>query len=180
MEGIKQRSTIGYDLKEGSSEKVKENRNNKLKEICSLNPELYNQTDFNISKNTIPVKLEITNEELINKLVELKIKPNRGYILKFHELLVQGISDNNILIYDNNNINKFNINTRKIKTIRMYKDGQSKGARRFKAFNDAFDNFTTISQTCGTDEYNIDFVKDKYEFNGFVNETNILWITFKI
>ena len=157
-----------------------ENRNNKLKEICSLNPELYNQTDFNISKNRIPVKLEITNEELINKLVELKIKHKRGYILKFHELLVQGISDNNILIYDNNNINKFNINTRKINTIRMYKDGHRKAVRRFKNFNDAFDNFKTISQTCGTDEYNIDFVKDKYEFNGFVNETNILWITFKI
>ena len=157
-----------------------ENRNNRLKEICSLNPELYNRTDFNTSKNAIPVKLEITNEELINKLVELKIKHNRGYILKFHELLVQGISDNNILIYDNNNINKFNINTRKINTIRMYKDGQSKEVRRFKNFNDAFDNFKTVSQTCGTDEYNIDFVKDKYELNGFVNETNILWITFKI
>ena len=62
----------------------------------------------------------------------------------------------------------------------MYKEGQSKEVRRFKNFNDAFDNFKTISQTCGTDEYNIDFVKDKYEFNGFVNETNILWITFKI
>ena len=157
-----------------------ENRNNRLKEICSLNPELYNRTDFNTSKNAIPVKLEITNEELINTLVELKIKHKRGYMLDFHKLLVQGISDKNILIYENNNINKFNINTRKIKGIRMYKDGQSKKVRRFKNFNDAFDNFKTISQTCGTDEYNIDFVKDKYEFNGFVNEPNILWITFKI
>ena len=157
-----------------------ENRNNRLKEICSLNPELYNRTDFNTSKNAIPVKLEITNEELINKLVELKINHKRLYMLKFHELLVQGINDNNILIHDNNNINRFSIKSRKIKGIRMYQEGEKKEARRFKNFNDAFDNFKTISQTCGTEEYNIDFVKDKYEFNGFVNETNILWITFKI
>ncbi len=156
------------------------NRNERLKEICSLNPELYNRTDFNTSKNAIPVKLEITNTELIKNLVELKIKHVKGYMLKFHNLLVQGIIDNDILIYDNNNINKFNINSRKIKGIRMYKEKDKKEVRRFKNFNDAFNNFTTISQSCDIDEYNIDFAKDKFELNGFVNETNIFWITFKV
>ena len=157
-----------------------ENRNNRLYEICNLNPELYNRTDFNPSKNTIPVKLEITNEQLIENLVKLRIEHKRGYMLKFHKLLVQGIFDNKILLNDNNNINKFDIKSRRIKTIRMYKEGDSQKARRFKNFNNAFDNFKTVSQTCDTDEYNIDFVKDRYESGDFVNEINILWITFKI
>lgn len=157
-----------------------ENRNKRLKEICSLNPELYNRTDFNTSKNAIPVKLEITNKQLIENLVELKLKHKRGYMLEYHKLLVKGTIDKHILIYDNNNINKFNINSRKIKGIRMYKEGDKKDVRRFKNFNDAFENFKTISQSCDINEYNIDFVKDKYESNGFVNEINILWITFKI
>ena len=38
----------------------------------------------------------------------------------------------------------------------MYKEGDSQKARRFKNFNNAFDNFKTVSQTCDTDEYNID------------------------
>ena len=95
-----------------------ENRNNRLYEICNLNPELYNRTDFNPSKNTIPVKLEITNEQLIENLVKLRIEHKRGYMLKFHKLLVQGIFDNKILIHDNNNINKFDIKSRRIKTIK--------------------------------------------------------------
>lgn len=157
-----------------------EDRNKRLNEICSLNPELYNRTDFNSSKNAIPVKLEITNVQLIKDLVELKLKHVRGYMLKFHELLVQGIIDKNILIHDNNNINKLNINSRKIKGIRMYQEGDKKEVRRFKNFSDAFNNFTTISQSCDINEYNIDFARDKYESNGYINETNILWITFKI
>ena len=157
-----------------------EDRNKRLNEICSLNPELYNRTDFNSSKNAIPVKLEITNVQLIENLVELKLKHIRGYMLKFHKLLVQGIIDNNILIHDNNNFNKLNISSRKIKGIRMYQEGDKKEVRRFKNFSDAFNNFTTISQSCSINEYNIDFARDKYESNGYVNETNILWITFKI
>lgn len=157
-----------------------EDRNKRLNEICSLNPELYNRTDFNSSKNAIPVKLEITNVQLIKDLVELKLKHARGYMLKFHELLVQGIIDKNILIHDNNNINKLNINSRKIKGIRMYQEGDKKEVRRFKNFSDAFNNFTTISQSCDINEYNIDFARDKYESNGYINETNIFWITFKI
>ena len=156
-----------------------ENRNTKLNEICKLNPVLYNRTDFSISKNAIPVKLEITNEQLIENLVELKIKHKKGYMLKFHELLVQGIEEEQIKTFDRNNIGQFKIGSRKVKGIRMYQEGDKKEVRRFKNFNDAFDNFTTISQSCDINEYSIDFAKDKYELNDFVNETNIFWITFK-
>ena len=98
----------------------------------------------------------------------------------FHTELIQGIERGYILIYDNNNINKFNIRDRTIKGIRMYKEGDKKEVRRFKNFSDAFENFDTIGQTCSSKEYNIDFAKDEYELNGFINKTNIFWITFKV
>jgi len=157
-----------------------ENRNNRLKEICSINPKLYNRTDFNNSKKAIPVKLQITNKQIIENMIDLKIKHTKNYMLKFHNLLVKGINDNSILIYDNNNINKFDIESRKIKSIRMYQEGDKKEVRRFRNFNDAFNSFEPMSQSCGINEYNVDFAKDKYEFNGYVQETNILWITFEI
>ena len=162
-----------------------ENRNNRLKEICSLNPELYNRTDFNTSKNAIPVKLEIINKELKNELVKLKIKHNRGYISKFSDLIYKGIEENKIIVHDHNNINKFyseGKKLRKLKTIRMYEEEKNhkKEVRRFKNFSYAFDNFKPISQSCDDGEYNIDLAKDRYELNGFVNETNIFWVTYKI
>jgi hypothetical protein len=157
-----------------------ESFNEKLNKICSLNPELFNRTDFTTTKNTIPVKLVITDMELLKMLVELKIKSKKGYKKPFHDLLVKGIYDDKIIIHDHNNINKFDINSRILKGVRMYKEGDKTNVRRFKNFNDAFEIFKTTSQSCSITEYNIDFVKDKYEFNDFVNETDIFWITFKI
>ena len=154
--------------------------NDKLKQICSLNPELFNRTDFSTNKNTIPVKLEINDDNLLKELIDLRTKSKRGYKSTFHNLLVNGISCGNISVYDNNNVNKFDINLRNIKDVRMFQDGQKKEVRRFKNFNDAFENFKTTSQSCDETEYNIDFAKDQYKLNDFVNDTNIFWITFKI
>ena len=174
------------------------------KKICSLNPDSFNRSDFSKTNNTIPVKLTINDNVLLKELVELKTKFKKGYKSKFHSLLVKGINDNSISIYDNNNINKFDINSRTIRDVRMYdetdilnkfnKDFNSgktkltyenylkkkKENRRFKNFSEAFNNFKTTSQSCNETEYNIDFAKDTYKLNDFINETNVLWITFKI
>lgn len=151
----------------------------KMNQICSANPESFNRTDFNINKNTIPVKIEINNIGLLNNLIELTTKSKKGYKLTVHQLLIEGIRDGCISIYDNNNSNKFNINLRSLKGVRMYKEGQKKEVRRFQNFNDAFEKLKTTSQTGDGDEYNIDFAKDTYEFNGYVNQINVWWITFK-
>ena len=86
-----------------------ENRNKRLKEICGLNPILFNRTDFINSNNTIPVKLKINDEQLIKSLVNLKIQRKKGYIKQFHNLLYEGIDNGIIEVYDRNNIKKFNI-----------------------------------------------------------------------
>ena len=154
--------------------------NMRLKQICSLNPELFNRTDFSTSKNTIPVKLVINNTELIQELVELRIHSKKGYKSLFHSLLVKGKNNGSISIFDNNNINKFDIDTRRIKDVRMYKEGDKISVRRFKNFNDAFDDFKTTSQSGNETEYNIDFAKDIYRLNEFTNDINVFWITFKV
>lgn len=156
--------------------------NEQLNQICSLNPESFNRTDFSTNKNTIPVKLEINDPNLLNELIELKKKAKRGYKITFHDKLVRGIESGSILIYDKNNINKFNINSREIKDVRMYDKDKNHNinSRRFKNFSEAFHNFKTISQTCDETQYNIDLAKDKYILNDFVNEINIFWITYKV
>lgn len=154
--------------------------NCKLNQICSLNPELFNRTDFITSKNTIPIKLDIIDNDLVKKLVELRVSAKRGYKVGFHNNLVNGIREKKIIMYDNNNI-KFDISNREIKDVRMYdKEKHKAEVRRFKNFNEAFENFKTSSQSCNENQYNVDFAKDRYELNEFVNETNIFWITYRV
>lgn len=154
--------------------------NCKLNQICSLNPELFNRTDFITSKNTIPIKLDIIDTDLVKKLVELRVSAKRGYKVGFHNILKQGIREKKIIINDNNNI-KFDISNREIKDVRMYdKEKHKVEVRRFKNFNEAFENFKTSSQSCNENQYNVDFAKDRYVLNEFVNETNIFWITYRV
>ena len=61
----------------------------------------------------------------------------------------------------------------------MYKQGDKTDARRFKQFNDAFENFKCVSQTCDINQYNIDLAKDEYNYDGYTNNINTLWITYK-
>lgn len=157
-----------------------ENFNAKLYEICSLNPTLFNRTDFTLDDNTIPVKLEIIDTKLLEMLIKIRDKHSKNYKLEFHTLLKDGINNNNIKIYDNNNVNKFDITQQKLYSVRMYKIGDKIDVRRFKQFNDGFNNFRSVTQSCEKNEYNIDFAKDTYINNDYVNETNIFWITFKI
>jgi hypothetical protein len=154
--------------------------NDKFKQICRINPESFNRTDFSNSNNTIPVKMIINDNLLLNKLIKLRIEHKRGYMVLFHNIIVKGIKEKTILLYDNNNINRFDINLRILKSVRMFQDGDKKEVRRFKNFNDNYEQFKSVSQSGDNTQYSIDFAKDKYIHDGFTNDTNIAWITFKI
>lgn len=131
------------------------------------------------SNGTIPVKLVINDDVLLQNFIDLKVNHKYEYKKKFHNLLVNGIHESKITIHDNN-INKFDINSRTLKNIRMFKNGDVVEARRFESYNVAFNTLKRISQSCNENEYNIDFASVKYVLNNFVNETNVFWITYRV
>jgi hypothetical protein len=61
----------------------------------------------------------------------------------------------------------------------MYKNGDKIDVRRFKNFNDAFENYKNVSQSGDENQYNIDLAKDEYVQDDFINSINTLWITYK-
>ena len=138
-----------------------------------------NEHEQIINYTCVPIKLVVNNSDLLQELVFLRTNAKRGYKNKFHDLLLTGIHNNSITVYDKNTI-PFNMNTRSIKTVRMYKEGENPNNRRFKNFNTAFETLKPVSQSCSNVEYNVDFAKDIYKLNDFVNEVNVLWITLKM
>jgi hypothetical protein len=151
----------------------------KLNEICLLNPTHFNKTDFTETTKTIPVKLTIEDQDLLNNIVELNTKKTKTKNIEIDKLLKDGVRDNKITVEDRNNIRKFDINTRVLNGVRMYKDGDKITVRRFKSYSDAFDKYTTIAQTCNETQYNIDFAKDEYIHDDFTHQTNVLWVTYR-
>jgi hypothetical protein len=151
----------------------------KLNEICLLNPTHFNKTDFTETTKTIPVKLTIEDQDLLNKIVELNTKKTKTKNIEIDKLLKDGVRDNKITVEDRNNIRKFDINTRVLNGVRMYKDGDKITVRRFKSYSDAFDKYTTISQTCDETQYNIDFAKDEYIHDDFTHPVNVVWVTYR-
>jgi hypothetical protein len=163
-----------------------DNENERLIKICKLKPESFNRTDFTDSKNAVPVKVVFKDENIHRELVEKRENGNSNYKGDFDELFKRGVRDKKIELIDKNNLNKLNIKldsneSRIIKNIKMYtsNDG-SPGSRRFKQFSDAHETYKTPSQTSNEKEYNLDFCKDRYVHDGFINETNVGWITFKV
>jgi hypothetical protein len=155
------------------------NFNKNLEDICSLNPEYFNKTDFVYTNNTIPVKMIINNNDLLQKIIDIRDKSKRGYKQPLHNILKEGIKENKITIFDKNNIKKFDISSRTLNQVRMYKLGDKIDVRRFKNFNEAYENYKTVSQSGDEDQYNIDLAKDEYKQGEFINNINTLWITFK-
>lgn len=155
------------------------NFNKNLEEICSLGPEYFNKTDFEVKNSTIPVKMIIKDDEVLKKVITLRDKAKRGYKEELHKVLEEGIEQNKILIFDRNNIKKFDISSRSINQVRMYKDRDKIDARRFKNFNEAYENYKSVSQSGDKGDYNIDMAKDEYIQDGFTNKINTLWITYK-
>lgn len=156
--------------------------NEKLKEICSLNPEHFNQTDFEINKNsTIPVKLEVINDELLQTIIYACIptKLTRPQKLKIHNILQNGIVNGEIILHDRNNSKKFDISQRILTGTRMYQAGDKESGRRFENFSRAYDTFKTKGQSGDETNYSIDFAKDEYVYEGFTHQPNIIWVTYK-
>ena len=153
--------------------------NNEIEKICSLNPKYFNKTDFVNTNKTIPVKMRIDDNNLLKKIIDIRDKSKRGYKQQLHNILKQGIDENKITIFDRNNIRKFDIHSRELNQVRMYKHGDKIDVRRFKNFNDAYENYKNVSQSGDENQYNIDLAKDEYKQGAFINEINILWITFK-
>jgi len=155
------------------------NFNKNLEEICSLNPEYFNRTDFVDTNNTIPVKMIINDNDLLKIIIDIRDKSKRGYKQQLHNILAEGIKENKISIFDRNNIKKFDISSRTLNQVRMYKLGDKIDVRRFKNFNEAYENYKSVSQSGDENQYNIDLAKDEYIQDGFINNINTLWITFK-
>lgn len=155
------------------------NFNKNLEQICSLNPEYFNRTDFVSTNNTIPVKMIINDNDLLKIIIDIRDKSKRGYKQQLHNILTEGIKENKISIFDRNNIKKFDISSRTLNQVRMYKLGDKINVRRFKNFNEAYENYKNVSQSGDENQYNIDLAKDEYNQDGFINNINTLWITFK-
>jgi hypothetical protein len=156
--------------------------NEKMNEICSLNPEHFNQTDFEINNNnTIPVKLEVIDDELLQLIIYACIptKLNKKQKLYLHNILKNGISDGKIILHDRNNVKKFDISQRTLNVRRMYVAGQKDEVRRFITLNKNYENCTTMGQSGNETQYSIDFAKDEYNHGGYNQPLNIIWVTYK-
>ena len=153
--------------------------NKKIEEICSLNPEYFNKTDFTDTTTAIPVKMVVNDPELLQQIIDIRDKSKRGYKQQLHTILSEGIENGKISISDRNNIRKFVISDRTINQVRMYALGDKIDVRRFKNFNDAYENYKNVSQSGDKGEYNIDLAKDEYIQDSFTNPTNTMWITYK-
>lgn len=155
------------------------NFNKNLEEICSLNPEYFNRTDFVDTNKTIPVKMIINDNDLLKIIIDIRDISKRGYKQQLHNILTEGIKENKISIFDRNNKKKFDISSRTLNQVRMYKLGDKIDVRRFKNFNEAYENYKTVSQSGDENQYNIDLAKDEYKQDEFIHNINTLWITFK-
>jgi hypothetical protein len=156
---------------------IKFNKN--IEDICSLNPEYFNRTDFSDNDNTIPVKMIVNDKDLLENILDIRNKRIKGYKQKLHSIINEGIKQNKISLFDRNNIKKFDISKRTLNQVRMYKNGDILDVRRFKNFNDAYENYKNVSQSCDETQYNIDLAKDEYIHDGYINSTNVMWITYK-
>jgi hypothetical protein len=155
------------------------NFNKNLEKICSLNPEYFNRTDFTDSNNTIPVKMVVNDNDLLRLIIDIRSKSTKGYKEQLHTILLEGIQQNKIAIFDRNNIKKFDITLRKINVVRMYVNGHKKEVRRFQNFSEAYENYKSISQSGNEKQFNIDLAKDEYVQDDFTNNINTMWITYK-
>lgn len=146
--------------------------------ICSINSQDIHKADF--VDSGIPIKVIVKDTELLKTILDkLSVVHKKNKDKKaIHNILVEAINQNKIEIHDRNNI-KFDIESRSIKAIRVYKDGDVKESRRYQKFSNAFDNFKAEAQSGDKTNYSIDAVKDEYEYEGFINPVNVMWITFR-
>lgn len=159
--------------------KIIQNYNAKMSEICSLNPECFNSNDFSNKNNTIPVKVIFKDLKLHEELILLYKKATKNNRQKIHNLLIKGINKKNIDIIDKNNINKFNINERILKSVRIFKNGDKDTSRRYYTFEKNHNICKAMSQKGSSEEYTIDICKDEYKIGNYTNTIDIAWITYR-
>ena len=155
---------------------------NNMKYICSLNPDTYNQEDFTDSEYIIPVKVTITNDALLEEIVELKESRSgtRGYMSLIRTKLIYGIEAGFIELEDNNNRDKFNIYDKQLAGVRIWKEGEDKSTRRYKTFDERFTKRISYKQGKLPDnKFSLDLVKDEYVHDGYTNPKNVMWISCK-
>jgi hypothetical protein len=142
-----------------------------------LNLDVVNPVDIT-TNNGIPLQL-ILDVETTNRAIGIyAIRDKSERNKQLHNMLLEGIQQNKIKVSDKNDI-KLDISSRTINQVRMYKHGDNIEARRFKKFSDAHENYKHVSQSCGENQYNIDFAKDEYRHEEFTNSINTWWITYK-
>lgn len=166
---------------------------NKTIELRKENPENYNSTDFSEKNSSIPVKLTFVDDEYRSICIDA-INGRRNYKQHLHSLLKNGYETGKIVLEDRNNVHVFTNDSKdktgntklfddihkSISNVKMYSlSDTSPQSRRFAQFNNAFNTYKPTSQTGEIGEYSIDLAKDRYEYNGFINEPNIAWITFR-
>lgn len=154
--------------------------NENFNQICSLNPEYFNRNDFSRKQNAIPVKMYIQSKKLFKKIIALRTTSKKGYRKQFHNMIKNGIQEKTIMLWDHNNIHKFDISSRTLNQVRMYKAGDKIEVRRFKQFHEAYDKNKSVAQQGDSTQYNIDFAKDEYKFKNYTAIPRVAWITFHI
>ena len=141
---------------------------------------------FPKGNSTVPVKL-IMDSEIRDEIIACSDK------IRLHDLLKEKYIEGKIRLEDRNSLHLFTNDKRdktgrttlfddihkKISSVRCYKEGHDKSSRRFKQFDEAFQHYVHSSQKGKVGEYSIDFAADPYEYDGFVHDVNIAWITFK-
>jgi hypothetical protein len=166
---------------------------NKTIELRTENPANYNSTDFSDKNSSIPVKLTFV-DDTFRDICFGAINGKRNYKQHLHSLLKEGYQSGKIILEDRNNIHVFTQDSKdttgatklfddihkSISNVKVYTlSDTSPQSRRFAQFNSAFNTYKPTSQTGGAGEYSIDMAKDRYEHNGFINEVNVAWITFR-
>jgi hypothetical protein len=128
----------------------------------------------------IPVKIVFNNRDILDSVVDIQDQSyGRNKQLRIHEILVKGIQENHITVFDNNT-QKLDITQRTLKSVRMYKNGHQTSARRFRTFSIAHETNKNAAQEGTVTEYNIDLAKDEYVEEEFVNRPEVAWITFRV
>ena len=142
-----------------------------------LNPNNIRNLDYieplNNTNTNIPIQMMFNNISIMNVFYATKDKQT------LHTIIIDGFKNGDISLTDKN-IKRFDITSRTINTIRMYKLGDSLNARRFKTLKKHFESSKSMAQTGNEQQYNIDCAKDTYEYNGCVNNTNVAWITYRL
>jgi len=147
------------------------------------NPENYNKSDFTDSTSRIPIKVTFIDEDYRNEIFKLLLDKSKKLTIKkmLDEKLEEGVKQERIKLEDRNNINKFDFSKRDLESKRVYrKDKNHKvGVRRFKQFNNAFEEYTCVSQDVTDKGYAIDIALHEYKDGDYINPIEIAWITFR-